>query len=265
MTPDERHMIEDLFQRLAQSGSPDKDRDAERLIVDMMRRNSDAAYMLVQTALVYEYQLNENQNRIADLEAELATIRSGPQRSGGSFLGGRVGSARGSVPSAGSSPWGSQARAAPNYDERPAYDSPAVSGSRIGSARNPQSGGFAGRGEPPPYEPVQNAPSQGGMMGGRAPIPPPQAQPAAGGGFFRSALATAAGVAGGVMLANSLGSLFGGGDQAQAATGGSDAAANAYQDGQQDAQLESEWAANDAQDAAQDSDFDLGGFDSFET
>ena len=41
-------------------------------------------------------------------------------------------------------------------------------------------------------------------------------QGAPGGGFFRSALTTAAGVAGGMMVANSLSGLFGGGHQAHA-------------------------------------------------
>jgi uncharacterized protein len=49
--------------------------------------------------------------------------------------------------------------------------------------------------------------------------PAPQAAPQpAGGGFLRSAMATAAGVAGGVLAANAIGSLLGGNSQARAAT-----------------------------------------------
>ncbi|MBX9926550.1 MAG: DUF2076 domain-containing protein [Hyphomicrobiaceae bacterium] len=247
MTPDERHMIEDLFQRLTQNGgSLDKDVQADRLINDLMRRSPDAAYMLAQTVLVYEHQMGELQNRIAELEAQ-----SAPRgQTSGSFLGGRTSGRATSVPAAGGSPWGNQG----GYQAAPEMP---VSRSRIGSARNAQSDGFGGHGQP--VEPEQQ--SRGGMFGGnRSPMPPQQ--PQQGGGFMRSALATAAGVAGGMMIANSLGSLFGG-NEAQAAQQTADA--NAAQDAQQDA----EFAATDAQDAEQDASFDsggdFGGFDSFET
>jgi hypothetical protein len=211
MTPDERQMIDDLFARLAQQASPDKDTEADRLIADRIRRNPDAAYMLVQTVLVYEHQMAEAQARIADLEAELANAsRPAPAMGGGSFLGGRIGAQRGGAVPPAARPWGRQ------------------SGGPAPAAYEP--------------EPMPGRASSGFGRGGQS-VPPYQQQPMpaqGGGGFLRGALATAAGVAGGMMLANSLGGLFGG-DTAQASEASTD--------------------ANAAQDAAQDAEFDAGGGD----
>jgi len=108
-----------------------------------------------------------------------------------------------------------------------------------------------------------------------APQPGPwsqQPQGPAGGGFLQSALTTASGVAGGMLLANALGGLFGG-HSAGLFGGGSglgggetinnfyesapDAAGQHAQDVLQD-QDQDQDAAQDAQDAG----FDSGGFDS---
>ena len=175
MTPDEQRMIQDLFQRLSAQGRVPKDAQADRLISDSVRSNPDATYMLVQTALVYEHQMEEQELRLRDLEDQIAQLqRSGSQApAGGSFLGGRIGAGRGSVPNSAptASPWGSASQAS-------------------SAAPQPQR---------------QAAPQQYAQQ------PAMAAPAAAGGGFFRSALQTAAGVAGGMMVANSLSSMFGGG------------------------------------------------------
>jgi uncharacterized protein len=237
MTPDEQRMIQDLFQRLASQGPVAKDPQADRVISDALRSNRDAGYMLVQTALVYEHQMEEQELRIRDLEDQIADLQSrsataAPASGGGSFLGGRIGSNRGSVP------------------------------------------GVASRDAAPAASPWQSAPQQpaapqrsgwfGG--GGQQAAPAPMAQaPAAGGGFMRSALQTAAGVAGGMMVANSLSGLFGGGHQAHAAGADNSGAlrdADTSQDELQDAQLESDAEQDDTQDASYDSG---GGDDGIET
>jgi hypothetical protein len=268
MTPDERQMIDDLFARLAQQASPDKDFDADRLIADRLRRNPDAAYMLVQTALVYEHQMQEQAARIAELEQQLAAQSRGmaPAAGGGSFLGSRIGGQRGSGPPVSAepvSPWGGAAGAAAGG---------AVGGSMIG--RNV--GGSMPSYQPEPMAP-RASPGFGGAPAAGRPMPqyqpqapmgqqpmgqqPMQPAPAQGGGFLRGALATAAGVAGGMMIASSLGSLFGG-DQAQAA-GSAMSDANATQDELQDAQFEADQSQDEIQDAGFDGG-DAGGFDSFD-
>ena len=223
MTPDDHRMIQDLFQRLAAQGRVQKDPQADRVIGDGFRANPDAGYLLVQTALVYEHQMNEQEARIRDLEDQIAQMQqaasapAAPMAGGGSFLGGRIGAGRaGSVPAVAAvpqgSPWGQSQQPA-------AYQQPA-----------PQRGGIFG----------------GAPMAGQAP------------GFFRSALQTAAGVAGGMMVANSLGGLFGG-HEAHAAHSDQPALADAdaTQDALQDDQL--------AQDAADDSSSDAGSWDDIET
>jgi uncharacterized protein len=239
MTPDEQHMIQDLFQRLAAQGRVAKDPQADRVINDAVRSNPDAAYMLVQTALVYEHQMNEQEQRLRELEDQIAQMQrsSAPQASSGSFLGGRIGAGRGAVPDVGArSQSGSYAQAS----SQPQASSPWSSTPAQQSS----------------FDRAPQQPQQRGMFGGGAPAQG-QAAPAAGGGFLRSALTTAAGVAGGMMVASSLSNMFGGGS-ANAATPAADNAAmadaNATQDELQDAQYQEPDAASD-----------LGGWDDIET
>jgi uncharacterized protein len=226
MTPDEQRMIEDLFQRLSAQGRVSKDAQAERIISDSVRKNPDASYMLVQTALVYEHQMEEQEVRIRDLEDQIAQLqRSEPQASSGSFLGGRFGSSRGSVPntaSAAASPWGSSPQASRQQPQRQA--------------------------EAPQY--AQQSP-----MAAQAAAP--------GGGFFKSALQTAAGVAGGMMVANSLSSMFGGGhgNSAHAATQNNNSEALKDADQTQD-ELQDQAYEPEPEPVASS---DLGGWDDVET
>ncbi|HRD75282.1 MAG TPA: DUF2076 domain-containing protein, partial [Hyphomicrobiaceae bacterium] len=85
MTPDERQMIIGLFDRLRAAGPQDKDREAEALINQLVRQTPDGLYLLVQTALVQDFELQSAQQRIEELEQALAG-RSAPASSG-SFLG----------------------------------------------------------------------------------------------------------------------------------------------------------------------------------
>ena len=164
MNAEERQLITGFFERMRNHGAPEKDRDAEALINQLIRANPDAPYMLVQTVLVQEQTLEAANNRVLELEEQLRSMEEGDRsrssRSGGfldSFWGGRGGQeSRSSVPQVG-------ARATPS-----AYDS-------RGDGRSPWS-----QSAPPPQQPQQPAPAA-----------------ASGGGFMRSALTTAAGVAGG--------------------------------------------------------------------
>lgn len=227
MTPDEKQLIQDFFARLAQQSAAGKDRAAETLIVQELRRNPDAAYMLVQTALVYEHQMGELEDRISDLEQQLQDVNQNARTGagGGSFLGGRLGQSRSVAQESGAG----YARVRP------------------GVLNDADNGGVQpGTGRASPWSPQQTAAQQ----------PAPAAQ---GGGFFRSAMATAAGVAGGMMLGDGLRGLFGGG---QSHGAGSDPSSLADADRTQD-QLQDELASRDAElaaldaddDAAQDADF----------
>lgn len=187
MSPEERNLITDLFDRIRDAGAIDKDRQADVLIRDAVRQLPDAPYVLVQSVLLQEHALADAQSRIEELEARVAELESAgqPATSGRGFLGGASPLSRGaaSVPSVGSGP----------------RDEPAPSRSVWGSSRpaEPDAPPLRGPGGPgPAYQPNL----------------PPMGQPNApgGGGFFRSALAAAAGVAGGVMLSDSIRGMLGG-------------------------------------------------------
>ena len=226
MTPEERQLISGLFERMRSYGAPDKDRDAEALIAREVRANPDATYMLVQSVLVQEQALEVSTNRVQELEDQLRAMEGGGEQRGarsGGFLGGA---------------WNSGRRG-----EEPRSSVPQV----------------GARATPSAYENRSPWSSQGG-----APQAQPQ-QPAApapsGGGFMKSALATAAGVAGGMVLADSLRGMLGGGAHASPSTlgGPRDDADPKYQD----ASDNDPGTDNDpgSDDADNDPGFDSGGSD----
>lgn len=170
MTPQERDLVTHLLARLKQNGNQQKDPEAEALLRQAMSEQPDAPYYLVQTVLIQDMALSSAQNRIAELERQLAAgQQQQQQQSGGghSFLGGLLGGgqpARQSAPpSAG--PWG------PHPTSNP------------GPARGPWGGGYS--------------------------APQPMMAQSASSGFLRSAAATAAGVAGGALLFEGIRSMFG--------------------------------------------------------
>ena len=101
MNAEERQLITSFFERMRNHGAPEKDREAEALINQLIRANPDASYMLVQTVLVQEQTLEAANNRVLELEEQLRSMeeggRSRSSRSGGfldSFWGGRGGQER---------------------------------------------------------------------------------------------------------------------------------------------------------------------------
>ena len=184
MEPQERDLITTLLTRLKSasgSGQP-KDAEADALIRQSMAQMPDAPYYLVQTVLIQDLSMQNAQNRITELERQLAALPAPQQQQSTSFLGGLFGrsqpSAQPSGPSAGG-PWTRAPQAAPPPQ---GYGQPQYA---------PQQP-YAQQG----YAPQQQAPG-GGLFGG------------GGGGFLRSAAATAAGVAGGALLFQGISSLFG--------------------------------------------------------
>lgn len=189
MTPDERQMITGLFDRMRRQGSVEKDRDAEAVIRDAIRQSPDAPYMMVQSILVQEMVMQQSEQRILDLEEQVRSLesqaaRAAPQQSG-SFLGGLFGGSRpAAVPSVPAS-----GRQSAGFGAAPRAGSP-WGGAPQGAPM--QQGGYGGQQGGMPMQ-------QGGMM---AP------QQAAGGGFMRSAMMTAAGVAGGMLAANAISNMM---------------------------------------------------------
>jgi hypothetical protein len=232
MTPEERQLLGGLFQRVALTAQTPRDAEAEAFINEAVRVQPHAPYALAQTVLVQQQTLEAAAKRIQELEAQ-AQGQGAPQQET-SFLG-----------NLGRSLFGGGASAPP----RNSYDASAYA---RGPANAPQ--------PPQPYAPQQ----------GYAPPPPapgPWGSPPAscGGGFLQTALTTAAGVAGGVLVADSMRNLFGG-HSGLGGLGGGERVVNNYYDspdpaGQhaQDVLQDMDQDQDDAQDAADDFGGDDGG------
>lgn len=178
MSPDERQLLTDLFDRIRGSATTPRDPEAESLIANAVRAQPYAPYFLAQAVIVQNQALEAANQRIEDLQSELQAARPQGQPQGG-FL-----SSLGSIFGAGPS--------APPPPEPPRPSRP-LPGGPWGEAPQPQ---------PPQSYPPQQPPYASGPWSG---------PPAAGGGSFLSgALQSAAGVAGGVLLADSIRGLFGG-------------------------------------------------------
>jgi hypothetical protein len=68
MTPQERQLVTDLFDRLATLEESQRDPEAERVIAEGLKRAPNAPYALVQTVLVQDQALRDADARIRDLE-----------------------------------------------------------------------------------------------------------------------------------------------------------------------------------------------------
>jgi uncharacterized protein len=167
MTPQERQVLADLFERIRSAASSPRDAEAEAFIAEAVRAQPYAPYLLAQTALVQQHALDAAAQRIQELEAGAAQ----PAQEGG-FLGNLGRSLFG----------GGQPAPRPNYDA-----------------------GAYQRAAAPPPSPAAPAYAPPAGPWGAAPAAP------RGGGFLSGALTAATGVAGGLLAANAIESLLGGG------------------------------------------------------
>jgi hypothetical protein len=133
MTPQERALVTELFDRLAALEKTPREPEAERLIANGVSRAPNAVYALVQTVLLQDEALNRADARIRELEGDAPAA--------GSFLDAArdSGVGRGSVPSVSSgSKWN------PGRPENaPAYPAPLPNGHAPDAARG---GAFGGGG-----------------------------------------------------------------------------------------------------------------------
>ena len=169
MTPEERQLLAGLFDRTRAASANPRDKEAEAFIAEAVREQPYATYLLAQAVIVQDQALGAANEKLQQLEARVQELEAAQAGSGGSFLGGLFGGGRPAAPTSVPS-----TGAAPSPWGRQQNSQPAVQ----------QGQGYA-----------QPQPQQPGMMGG-------------GGGFLRGALGAAAGVAGGMLLANSISGLF---------------------------------------------------------
>ncbi|QOZ55180.1 DUF2076 domain-containing protein [Bradyrhizobium sp. CCBAU 53338] len=184
MTPQERQLVDELFDRLSKLENAPRDPDAIAAISDGLRKAPGAVYALVQTTLLQDEALKRAHNRIQELEAAHAPEQ--PQSGGfldtmrDTLFGG--GQSRGSVPNV-----------PPPREQRPVWNS--------GQAMQQAQPGYG----QPPYGQAYGQ-GQGYGQGYGAP-------PVGGGGgsFLGTAAAAAAGVVGGSLLLSSIRGMMGGG------------------------------------------------------
>src|SRR5262245_49646699 len=128
MTPEERNQVTNLFDRLAALEDNPRDREAERLIQDGLRRAPNAPYALVQTALIQDEALKRAANRVRGLEAQLGAGGEPPRQGGflesmrDSVFGRREAPRAGSVPTV--RPGGEPMGAPPGYQAQPMPQQP---------------------------------------------------------------------------------------------------------------------------------------------
>lgn len=172
MSPQETQALQDFLQQLTQVRGISKDAQADAMIQAAVAQQPDAAYLLVQRALLMEQALNATKAQVAALQSQVQSLQAGAA-GGGREPGFLDGNAWGHAPAAARA----QA-AAPAYvpAAAPAYAAP-VPAAPAYQAAPAQSSGFFGGG-------------MGSMLG--------------------TVAATAAGVAGGAFLYQGIEHLFNG-------------------------------------------------------
>lgn len=180
MTPQERQLIDDLFDRLAKLESAPRDPEAAAAISQALQRAPNAVYALVQTVLVQDEALKRANARIEELQHAQA-----PQQG---QSGGFLDSMRDSI--FGSSSRGSVPNVPPPSTSRPVWNS--------GQALPQGQPGYPP--QPGPYDQGGFGQQRGGMFGGGG-----------GSSFLGTAAAAAAGMVGGSLLLGGIRSMMGGG------------------------------------------------------
>lgn len=171
MTPQEQQLLQGLTDRVNQTQLTDKDPEAEQFIFQQLGRNTDSLYILAQTVLVQQYALDQAKQQLDQAKLDLDHARQIAQQAA----------------------------------QQPVKHTSFL-GSLLGtdqpSAPPP----------PPPYQPVQNygpPPPYGQPTAYGAPqYGAPQYAPSGGGGFLRSAMTTATGVAAGALAFEGIESLM---------------------------------------------------------
>jgi hypothetical protein len=173
MSPEESQLLKSLFDRVKTASNTPRDPEAENLIDQSVREVPQAPYYLAQAVIVQEKGLEAAAAHIKQLEERVHQLEAGNADPHHVTQGGFLSSIFGS-----------------NEPQASAPRNPAPRNDTAGQTQGPW-----GR---------SNASQQGGPWGTQSSL-----APSTGGSFLQGALGTAAGVAGGMLLANSLSGIFG--------------------------------------------------------
>jgi len=93
MQSEEQRLIESLFSRLkqAQAQSGPRDAAADQLIKTQLQQQPDAPYYMAQSILIQEAAMKKLNDRVNELQNQLAQQQQQPQQSSGGFLSGLFG------------------------------------------------------------------------------------------------------------------------------------------------------------------------------
>jgi uncharacterized protein len=205
MTNEERDFLASFVQRISGAGPaapgqppaalPPVEPEADQLLAELFTRFPEARYRMTQSAFIQEAALHQAQARIDQLQAEIARLQQAAQQAQAapaqpsgrpsSFFGGLFGGAQ---------------PAQPPPVQQPVVQQPVV---QQPPQANPWGQPAPQQAYAPPPQPYPQQPYP------QQPAYPPQMQQG-GPGFFGSALRTAAGVAGGMVLGNTLMNMFSG-------------------------------------------------------
>ncbi|MBB3104829.1 DUF2076 domain-containing protein [Azomonas macrocytogenes] len=172
MQTEEQKLIDGLFTRLkeAENQTATRDSQAEQLIQARLREQPAAPYYMAQVILIQEAALKRLDQRIKELEAQVASLQQSRPSSGG-FLSSLFGGG----------------------DQQPSHKTSVATPSR------------SGWNEPGPRQGNQQNYGQGNPAGWGNNA---AAAPSRSGGFLAGAMQTAVGVAGGMLLADTISGLF---------------------------------------------------------
>lgn len=160
MTAEERNMLADLADKIAQTPAPPKDSEAEDFIRSRIGSRPDALYLMTQTVLIQNLALQRAQEQIQELQQRSQTA---PPASGGSFLGQSAPRASGGY----GPPYASPSPAPPQYAApSPSGPSPSGAGSFLRGAAQTAAGVAAGALAFEGISSLFSHPGYGGGLGG---------------------------------------------------------------------------------------------------
>lgn len=171
MSPQESQALQDFLNQLTQVRGISKDAQAEAMISAAVARQPDAAYLLVQRALLLEQALNASKAQIASLQEQLQSQQAGANSPG--FLDGNAW---------GNAPTGAASGNRPGQGFTSA--AAATASTPYGGAAPAQPQSYPSYQQPVPAAPARSSGFFGGGMGS----------------MLGTVAATAAGVAGGAFL-----------------------------------------------------------------
>lgn len=232
MSPDERQLLDDLFDRVQGAAATPRDPEAEELIAQRHREQPYATYYLAQAVIIQDQALKATTDRIQELEAQVRDledqVHNAPQPQNTGFFGSLFGSGQTQRPQPVQARQSSEGSLYRDH-QRAVASQPAFAGQSRSSGAFPQANPAAA-----PAGPWSRA----------------GATPAGGPSFLQGAMSTAAGVAGGMLMANAVTSLFAGDTSATNPGAANSAAAETPKD-------------EPEQEVAQAEDENDGGFDIF--